>query len=440
VERAQLSNGVPVVLAQRHSVPIVSVAVQFDAGYAADAGGKLGTASFALGMLDESTTNRTSLEIDAAAESLGAELSSGSNLDMSTVSLSALAVNLAPSIELLADVVRNPAFAPEEMERMRVRRIAGVQYEKNQPVGIALRTLPPLVYGPDHAYGIPFTGSGTEESNRSINREDLVNFHRDWLRPDNATLFVVGDTTLRDVLPMLEAGFGDWTAPATPKPQKRLDEVALPAGNRLLLVDKPGSPQSLILAAHLVPSSGASNNIEMEVMNDIIGGVYSARVNQNLRVDKHWSYGAYTLLPDARGQRPWLVYAPVQTDKTADAVKALQAEFDQFLGTRPAEEDELSRIVRGSSFSLPGQYETNQAVLAAMLANDRFERPDDYVSSLKQKYESISLESVQATAEDILHPAQLTWVIVGDSKLVRPSLEALGMGPVEVMTTDGDVK
>ncbi|HLF32456.1 MAG TPA: pitrilysin family protein, partial [Xanthomonadales bacterium] len=394
VERATLRNGIPVVLAQRHALPIVSVALQFDAGYAADAGNKPGTASFTLGMLDESTKNRLALEIDAAAESLGAELSSGSNLDMSAVSLSALTVNLAPSIELLADVVRNPAFASDEIERMRVRRIAAVQLEKNQPLGIALRTLPPLIYGPDHAYGIPFTGSGTEASNLAITAEDLARFHRDWLRPDNATVFVVGDTTLQEVLPMLEAYLGDWKSPASPLPRKHLGEVALPQGRRLLLVDKPGAPQSLILAAHLAPPTGVSNNIVIEVVNDIIGGNYSARVNQNLRVDKQWSYGTFTLLPDARGQRPWLVYAPVQTDRTADALRELEEEFERFLSTEPAREDELLKVVRNNSFSLPGQYETNNAVLAALLANDRFGRPDDYVSTLEAQYASLSLEEI----------------------------------------------
>ncbi|MGH8034770.1 MAG: M16 family metallopeptidase, partial [Lysobacterales bacterium] len=390
--------------------------------------------------LDESTMNRTSLEIDATAESLGAELSSGSNLDMSTVSLSALTANLAPSIELLADVTRNPAFAPEELERMRVRRIAAVEYETNDSFGIALRTLPPLIYGPDHAYGIPFTGSGTAASNQAISRDDLVKFHHDWLRPDNATLFVVGDTTLHEVLPMLEAGFGDWTAPATPLPHKRLDAVPLQPGKRLFLVDKPGSPQSLILAAHLAPSSGASNNLEIELMNDIIGGIYSARVNQNLRFDKHWSYGAYTFLPDARGQRPWLVYAPVQTDRTADAVRELGAELDRFLSADPANDDELSKVAHKSSFSLPGQYETNDAVLAALLANSRFNRPDDYVSTLTQKYQAITLEDVQAAAREVLHPGQLTWVIVGDSKEIRASLQALDKGPVLVMNAEGELE
>ncbi len=440
VERATLKNGMPVVLAKRNAVPIVSVAIQFDAGYAADAGRLPGTASFTLGMLDESTAHRSALEIDATAELLGADISSGSNLDMSTVSLSALKGSLAPSIELFADIVRNPAFAGEEMERMRIRRIATVEQEKNQPIGIALRTLPPLIYGSDHAYGIPFTGSGTEESNRAITGDDLVGFQQDWLRPDNATLFVVGDTSMSEILPMLEDAFGNWQAPGSAIPEKKVGHVALPQGGRLLLVDKPGSPQSLILAAHVAPPSSAPNTIEIETMNDIIGGTYSARVNQNLRVDKHWSYGAFTLLPEARGQRPWLVYAPVQTDRTADAMRELLAEIDLLLSTEPATEDELVRTVHSNSFSLPGQYETNNAVLGALLSNDRFDRPDDYVAGLKTRYESVTLEDVQEAAEEVLHPAQLTWVIVGDSKLIRASLEDLDLPAVEMMGADGKLE
>ncbi len=439
VQRARLNNGIEVVLAERHAVPLVAVAIQFDAGYAADAGHTLGTASYTLAMLDEGTESRSALEIGAQAELLGAEISTASNLDTSTVSLSALQANLAPSIALFADVVRNPAFAPEQMERMRVRRMAQVQQEKDQPVGIALRTLPPLIYGPDHAYGIPFTGSGTEASNQRISRDDLVVFHGNWLRPDNATLFVVGDTRMRDVLPVLEQNFGDWQAAGAKMPQKQITAVTLPPSGRLLLVDKPGSPQSLILAAHIAPPTSAANNIAIEVMNDVIGGVYSARVNQNLRVDKHWSYGSFTLLPDARGQRPWMVYAPVQTDKTAEAVRELQGEFERFLSTQPARADELLTVIKNSTFSLPGQYETNNAVMAALLANDRFGRADDYVSSLKDRYQATTLEDVQAAAQEVLHPQQLTWVIVGDSAKIRTSLEQLQLGPVEIMDADGVV-
>jgi zinc protease len=306
-------------------------------------------------------------------------------------------------------------------------------------VGVALRTLPPLIYGPDHAYGIPFTGSGTEESNQRISRDVLIAFHRNWLRPDNATLFVVGDTRMRDVRPVLEKNFGDWQAAGAKKPQKQITAVTLPQSGRLLLVDKPGSPQSLILAAHVAPPTSAANNIAIEVMNDVIGGMYSARVNQNLRVDKHWSYGSYTLLPDARGQRPWLVYAPVQTDKTAEAVRELQGEFERLLSTQPAREDELLTVVKNSTFSLPGQYETNNAVMAALLANDRFGRADDYVSRLKDRYQATTLEDIEAAAAEVLHPQLLTWVIVGDSAKIRSNLEQLQLGPVETMNADGVV-
>jgi zinc protease len=439
VRRASLSSGLEVVLAERHAIPVVSLALQFDAGYAADADQKLGTASFALAMMDESTMSRSALEIDAEAELLGAEMRTGSNLDMSTVSLSALKENLAESIELFADVVRNPAFTEEEMERMRVRRIAGIEQEKNQPVGIALRTLPPLIYGREHAYGIPFTGSGTEQSNREITREDLVAFHGDWLRADNATLFVVGDVTMEDILPLLERNFGSWKAPRKALPVKQIDEVALPERGRIIIVDKPGSPQSLILAGHLAPPTGVENNIDIETMNDILGGAYSARVNQNLRVDKHWSYGAFTFLQNARAQRPFMVYAPVQTDRTADSVKELLGEFKRFLSTEPADRDELTKTVRNNAYSLPGSYETSGAVLAAMLANQRFGRADDYVETLKAQYEAVDLEKVQGAAEQVLQPEKLTWVIVGDRQEIEQGLKDLRIGLIEFMDADGNL-
>jgi len=437
VQHAKLKNGIEVVLAERHAVPVVALSLQFDAGYAADAGGKLGTASYALAMLDESTKNRSALEIDEQAESLGAELNTSSTLDTSTVSLSALKANLAPSISLWADVVRNPAFNPAEIEQVRIRRLAQVQREKDRPIGIALRTLPPLIYGRDNAYGIPFTGNGTEASNKAINRDDLVKFQRDWLRPDNVTLFVVGDTRMQDVLPLLEKNFGDWRSAATKVPHKKITEVALPRTGRLLLVDKPGSPQSLILAAHIAPPTGVANNIAIELMNDVIGGEPSARVNQKLRVEKHWSYGAFTVLPDARGQRPWLVYAPVQTDKTAAAVSELNSEFEHFLTTEPARADELLRAVRSNTFSLPGQFETNAAVMGALLSNNRFGRQDDYVTNLKKRYQATSLQDVQQAATEVLHPEKLTWVIVGDSAKIRASLEQLNLAPVEMMNANG---
>jgi len=438
VQRATLSNGMSVVLAERPAIPVVSLSLQFDAGFAADFGLKSGTASFTLAMMDESTRSRSALEIAMEAETLGAEITTSSDLDTSRITLSALKENLEPSIALYADVTRNPAFTADEMERLRIRWLAQIEQEKNQPVSVALRTLPPLIYGAGHAYGIPFTGSGTENSINELERDDLVEFYTDWIRPDNAMLFVVGDTNLEQVIPVLEESFGNWKAPRSPLPRKDIGEVAMPERGRVIIIDQPDSPQSLILAAHLAPPTGVENNIDILMMNDIIGGKFSARVNQNLRVDKHWSYGAFTLLRDARGQRPWIVYAPVQSDRTAESISELLDEFKRFLDDEPAAVEELTRVFRSSAFSLPGQYETSAAVLGALQANERFGRPDDYVETLKTRYQAVSLENIQGAAEQVLHPDQITWVIVGDRSQIEVGLRKLGIAELEFMNSDGD--
>ena len=438
IQRASLSNGMSVVLAERSAIPVVSLSLQFDAGFAADFGLKQGTASFTLAMMDESTRTRSAIEISEEAETIGAEITTASDLDTSRISLSALTENLESSIALYADVTRNPAFTTDEMERLRIRWLARIEQEKNRPVSVALRTLPPLIYGDDHAYGIPFTGSGTVKSINELGRDDLVEFYSDWIRPDNATLFVVGDTTLDQVMPMLEDSFGDWKAPRSPVPQKNIGEVSMPERGRVIIIDQPESPQSLILAAHLAPPSGVENNIDILMMNDIIGGEFSARVNQNLRVDKHWSYGAFTLLRDARGQRPWIVYAPVQSDKTAESVSELMHEFNRFLDADPASAEELTRVFHSSAFSLPGQYETSAAVLGALQANDRFGRPDDYIETLKSRFQAVNLENIQGAAEQVLHPDQITWVIVGDRSQIEDGLRKLGIAELEFMNSDGD--
>ena len=433
VQRDQLSNGLQIVLAERSTVPVVNVAIQFDAGYAADAGRKLGSAAFTLSMLDEGTRKRSALEISAEAEALGANIGASSNLDMSTVRLSALKNQLGPSLSLFADIVRNPAFEQEEIDRLRPRALAGIEQEKNQPVGIALRTLPPLLYGDDHAYGIPFTGSGTAESVAALTRDDMVQFQRDWLRPDNATIFVVGDVTMDEIKPMLEKQFGNWSAPGTPLPSKNIGDVDLPLEARVYLVDKPNATQSLILAGHLAPPQGVENNIAIETMNNALGGQFTARVNMNLREDKGWAYGAYTFLQDARAQRPWMAYAPVQTDRTVDSIAELTREFDEFLGDRPATQDELDRNVKNSVRSLPGQYETASSVLGTLLANDRFGRRDDYAMTLKGKYENLTTDDLHDAATEVMKPHKLTWLIVGDLDEIEQPIRDLGIGDVVVI-------
>lgn len=432
VAKDRLSNGIEVIFAHRATVPLVNIAMMFDAGYAADHGKRLGTASMTLDMLDEGTKKRSALAIAEELETLGATLSAGSNLDTSTVRLNSLRSELGKSIDLMADVIRNPAFDEKELNRLKQRRLAQIQQEMNQPVGIALRQLPPILYGEDHAYGIPFTGSGTVESVTEMTRADLIAFHEAWIRPDNATLFVVGDTSLAEIKPLLEKAFGNWKAPTQPKLEKNITSVAPRESSRFIIVDRPGSPQSLILAGHLAPPTGVENNIAIEAMNDILGGQFTARINMNLREDKGWSYGAFSFMQDARGQRPFFLYAPVQTDRTADSVKELVAEVGTYLGDRPATEKELDMAVKNSVRSLPGQFETAGDVLGAMLGNARFGRALDYQESLKDRFGALGLDDVAAAADEVLKPRGMVWMIIGDRAKIEDSIRALDLGPVEI--------
>jgi zinc protease len=437
IHRTTLSNGVEVVLAERHAVPVVEMSIQFDAGYAADAGRKLGVASFAMSMLDTGTRTRNALEIAAEAERLGANLSAGSNLDASSINLSAIKTELAPSIDLWSDLIRNPVFSPEEIDRLRGRWIENIAQEKAQPVSLALRLLPPAIYGASHAYGVPFTGSGTAQSIGSIVRDDLVAFKDTWLRPDNAQVFVAGDVTLAEITPLLERAFRGWAAPNDPKPVKNIASVALPTTPRVILIDKPGSPQSFILAGHVVPGLGTERDLAIEAMNDVLGGTFTARVNMNLREDKGWAYGAQTILQNAKGSRPFLVYAPVQTDRTGDSLVELVRELTSIKTTQPIAAAEMSRVIAGSTRELPGQFQTAGAVLTSLVTSARYGRPLDYAASLTERYEALQLGELNSAADDVIQPQSLIWLIVGDLAQIREQVEALDIAPVEIWNDEG---
>ena len=439
VEHATLENGMKVVLAERHSIPTVLVNLQFDAGYAADRGAKLGTASFAMSMLDEGTQSLSALEINDRKQRLGAEIGAGSSLDSSTVALDALKKNLDASLDLFADIVRNPAFDAGEIERLRGRWLASIQQEKAEPMTAALRLLPPLLYGKDHAYGIPFTGSGTEASIAGLKREDLVGFHAHWMRPDNATVLVTGDVTMKEILPKLNRVFGDWRAPAEPKPVKTLAEVKDPAAARVFLIDKPGALQSIIIAGQTIaaPTQDMGRNAALYTMNDILGGQFGARLNMNLREDKHWAYGAYTAMRNARGMRPYFAYAPVQTDKTRESIVEMRKELHDYIGGKPATEAEIEKSVLNTIRSMPGEYETSGAVMSALSNIVTYGRPDNYVEMIKPTYDKLKLAEVQAMAKDTLKPDRMTWVIVGDLAKIEKDVRALNLGEVKVVDADG---
>jgi zinc protease len=315
--------------------------------------------------------------------------------------------------------------------------LAAIAQEKTEPGSMGLRVLPPLLFGAGHAYAIPFTGRGTEASIKSLTPADLRAFHEAWLRPDNATLLIAGDTTLAEILPLMDKRFGHWRAPATPRPAKNVGPVALPPKSRVFLIDKPEAQQSVILAGLLAPPSNTPKHLEISTMNDIIGGQFTARINYNLREDKHWSYGSYSSLPAALGPRPYLLTAPVQTDQTAAAVQEILKEWRGFIGNKPATAEEIQRVKDLRVRALPGRYETGGAALSALTSIVQNGWPDDYVLTLKSRLEAQKPEEIRAIAKELIKPEQLTWVIVGDLRKIEASVRKLNLGEVRVLDADG---
>lgn len=433
VERAKLSNGMSVVFSRRATVPVVKVSVAFDAGNAADNRQKLGTAALTTALLDEGTTSRNSVQISEEQERLGAGISAANSMDATNVGLYALKPNLDASLGLLADIIRNPAFDPKEVERLRSQMLTRIAAEKTQPMAIAQRMLPPMLYGQAHPYGIPFTGSGTESGVKAVTRADLVAFHDTWMRPDNATIFATGDTTLAELLPLLEKRFGDWKAPALAKGAKlfRMDRMMRPS--RIVLIDKPQSPQSMILAGQLTNKSGTDNPVTLITANEVLGGSTTSRLTMDLREAKGWAYGAGTGMPGVKETIPLLVYAPVQTDKTGESIIAARQDIKDFLTSKGTTQAERDQTINGQILSLPGSFETSSDLLSAMMRNNLLGRPDDYYATLPATYRAITAAQMDQAAREAINPDRLIWVVVGDAKLVKPQLDAVGL-PVEMGT------
>ena len=435
LERAPLSNGLKIVLARRPSIPQVRFDLVLDAGFAADKSAIPGTASMTLAMMDEGTTRRNAIQISDELAQLGAKLSTGSRLDVSSVSLEALKENLDPSLAVYADVVLHPSFPRHDFERLKKQRLAHIQQEKADPVGLALRVFPGLLYGPGHAYANPWTGSGTEESTGQLKREDLIRFHDTWFKPNHATMVVVGATTMGEIRPRLERLFAGWKPGDVPA--KSIATVEQQPRPLVYLMDRPGSLQSVIIAGNLAPPKANPNEVAIQTMNGVLGSDFSSRVNMNLREDKHWAYGAYTFFRDARGQRPFIAYAPVQTDKTKEAVVELDKELRGIVKDRPIEPVELSRAQASLTLTLPGSWETMGALSGAITDILSYGLDDRYYDTFAQKVRSQTIQSLTQVAAEVVHPDQLIWVIVGDRSKIEPGIRELKLGEIRLIDSNG---
>ncbi|MGA1984637.1 MAG: pitrilysin family protein [Candidatus Sulfotelmatobacter sp.] len=435
LQKATLSNGLKVVLAERHSAPVVNFTLMVDSGYSADPTNATGTASFEQRMLEEGTPTRDSLKIGEELESLSANFNASASLDYSLVSLNTLTSTMDPSLNIYADLILHPAFPEKEFQRLQKERIAGIQREKVTPQAMALRVVPTLLYGVGHPYAVPFTGTGTEASVSKMTREDLAKFHSTWFKPNNATLLVVGDTTLGEIKPKLEKLLASWQAGEVPK--KSVPHVGEPEKDVVYLVDRPGSGQSVIFGAQLAPPQNDPDAIALQLVNGIFGGKFSSRINMNLREDKHWSYGVRTIMPPARGQRPYISVSAVQTDKTKESMVELVKEYNNIVGGKPISADELKDEQDNITLGLPGTFETDQQLSGAYGNILQYGLPEDYYNTFTEKALALTPGSANEIAKKYILPDHLVWVVVGDMSKVEAGVRELKLGEVHKIDADG---
>ncbi len=434
IQRRTLSNGLEVVLAERRDIPLVNLQLIVDAGYAADDPSSPGLASLTMSMMDEGAAGMTSLEIAERESELGTGIGAGASIDVLSVSASALTANLKETLELMADVALRPDFPTNELERLRQERLAQIQGEKSQPVGLAVRVLPAKLYGEGHAYSLPLSGSGTEAAVMGFTRDDLVGFHETWFKPNNSTLVVAGDVSMDEIVPLLERQFKDWKRGDVPV--KNIADVEQPE-TKVFLLDRPGAQQSIIMASHLAPARSNPEDLAISTLNTVLGGSFTSRINMNLREDKGWSYGAQTLLLDTRGQRPFIVYSGVQTDKTSESMNEVVRELRDIAGDRPATEAEIAQAKAGQTLTLSGRWETLGAVQGSVAEIVQYDLDDDYYATYASEVTALDANRVSRAAQELVRPDNIVWVIVGDLSKIEAPIRALNVGPVEVIDTDG---
>jgi zinc protease len=352
---------------------------------------------------------------------------------MSMIYLSSTSANLRPSLALMADVALNPSFPDDKFKNLKERRLAQIAQEKANPGAVANRILPALLFGANHAYGKP--GSGYESSVGSISREDLVKWHGDWFKPGNATVVVTGDTTLSQVVPLLEAAFGSWEPGSTP--QKNMVTVPKTSGKKVYLIDKPDAPQSIIVAAHVSELAGQPEDLASEPVMTNFGGMATSRLNRNLRLEKHWSYGSSGGLTNPRGQRMFVVNAPVQTDKTKESMAEVIKEIRNISGDRPITGEEFKSIMRSMTSRLPGRFETLASLEGAAIRQINQNLPADFWPRYAANIRSLDEAQLAAAAKKFVRPDEIIWIVVGDLRKIEAGVRELGYGEVTVLDNDG---
>jgi len=339
-------------------------------------------------------------------------------------------------MSLFSDIALRPSFPKNELDRLKNQQIARISQEKSSPFGVGFRILPKLLYGEGHTYSAPLSGSGDEESVANIQVSDLEHYHKTWFKAGNATLVVSGDITLEELSPLAEKYFS--ALPKGDAPEKKITSSKKNQESVIYLLDRPDSEQSAIIAASMLPKYGFDGELPLQLMNEVLGSGFNSRINLNLREDKGWSYGAGSTIRNTQAERPFIVHAPVQSDKTVESLKEIRKELSAITSNRPASQDELSRLLDKRILTLPGRWETARSVNADIAALVTYGLDESYWDSYVSKLRDINLEQVNNVAKQHINADKMVWLIVGDRSKIEQSIRDADIGKVIIIDDQGN--
>jgi predicted Zn-dependent peptidase len=436
IVKRTLSNGLPVWIVEQHEVPVASVSLVVKSGAAADPAGKYGLASLTAAMLDEGAGTLDALGLADAIDYLGASIGTGAGFDASSVSLYTPVSRLADALALMADVAIRPSFHGNELERLRKERLTSLQQIRDNPPAIGATAFPRLIYGDAHRYG---TGlAGTAASVTSLTAADLHAFHAEHYHPANAHLVVVGDVQPDAAVAMLEQSFGSWkpaaAAAAAPKPLTSPE----PRARTVYLIDKPGAAQSVIRIGWSGVPRSTPDYYAIQVLNTILGGSFTSRLNTNLRETHGYAYGAGSGFDMRVHAGPFVATANVQTDKTSESL----TEFFKELGNicKPVSAEELEKAKNYLALGFPGDFETTQDIASKLTEQVIYGLPDGVFNEYVSKIQAVTAADVERVAKKYVTPDRFAVVVVGDLKTIEAGVRKLNLGTVRIVPIDEILK
>ncbi|HEY0050481.1 MAG TPA: pitrilysin family protein, partial [Pyrinomonadaceae bacterium] len=421
IEKQKLSNGLEVWLVRQPELPIVSMNMVFKSGGTIDPSGKSGLASFTSSLLNSGTKTRSAVDISNQLSDIGANLGTGSNWDSANVSMQTLTKNLDKALDIYSDVLLNPTFPDKELDTLRRRSLFALQQRRDNPNAIAGVVYNALLYGRNHPYGNSL--GGDEISIKSFKQSDLENFYKTYYRPNNAVLIVVGDATMDTLKPRLETAFANWKPAEVPS--MKVPEAAMFDRPGIYVVDKPGAAQSIISIGQVGVPRDNPDYFAIQVMNDMLGGSFSSRLNMNLREDKGYTYGAGSGFGFRRGAGPFTASAGVQTAVTKESVLEFMKELNGIRGERPVTQEELETSKQSLIRSFPQGFETNGQIAGQLSTLATYDLPDSYFNEYFSKINAVTLADINRVANKYLTPDKMAIVIVGDRSAIEPRLREI---------------